>query len=58
MEFDTFPVIIREGQNFSRPDLVVDSIMVPVGARVGTVMDVHAYVRNMGNFGDTLLNCH
>jgi len=48
-EFDTIPIIIREGESFSRPDLVVDSIMVPESAQVHSVMDVHAFVKNIGN---------
>jgi DNA-binding beta-propeller fold protein YncE len=37
------------GMPISRPDLVVDSIMVPVGAHVRSVMDIHAFVRNIGS---------
>jgi len=33
----------------SRPDLVVDSIMVPACAQVGSVMDIHALVKNIGS---------
>ncbi len=33
----------------SRPDLVVDRILIPAGAKVGSVMDIHAIVKNIGN---------
>ncbi len=47
------PVFITEPDRESlvRSDLVVDSIMVPAGARVGSVMDIHAFVKNIGNAG-------
>jgi hypothetical protein len=49
-QFDTFPVIIREGQNFSRPDLAVDSFRVaPVRPQVGEEMGFSVYVTNHGN---------
>jgi len=46
---DERPVFISEGGTVKRPDLVVDSIMVPVGAQVRSVMDVDAFVKNLGN---------
>jgi hypothetical protein len=46
---DERPVFISEAGAVRRPDLVVDSLMVPIGAHVGSVMDVHVFVRNIGN---------
>jgi len=40
---------MREVGPATRPDLVVDSIMVPVGAHAWSVMDIHAFVKNIGN---------
>jgi hypothetical protein len=49
-QFDTLPVIIKEGQNFSRPDLAVDSFRVtPERPQVGEEVGFTAYIRNRGN---------
>jgi hypothetical protein len=49
-EFDTFPVIVREGENFSRPDVVVDSVkMMPSPLAIGHPATAHVYFRNAGS---------
>jgi hypothetical protein len=49
-EFDTFPVIVFEGQNFSRPDIVVDSVrMVPPTLGIGLLATAHVYFHNAGS---------
>jgi hypothetical protein len=49
-QFDTFPVIVREGDHIFRPDLVVDSFRVgPQTPQVGKEMGFTAYVTNNGN---------
>jgi hypothetical protein len=46
----TRPVFVTEPTSMpiSRPDLVLDRILVPAGAKVGSVMDIHAIVKNIG----------
>ena len=43
------PVFFSEADPPSRPELVVDSLLVPAHPQVGSVMDVHAIVHNEGN---------
>jgi hypothetical protein len=46
-EFDTFPVIVREGENFSRPDIVVDSLkLVPSPLVIAAPATAHVYFHN------------
>jgi len=49
-QFDTFPVIVRERENFSRPDVVVDSVrMMPSPLAIGHPATAHVYFHNAGS---------
>ena len=43
------PVFVVETDSASRPDLVVDSLLVTAHPQVGSVMDVHSFVHNEGS---------